>query len=87
MFNSTLVQARGSGGLRKVLWAEKRVRLHPEPAGDSSHPDRGGRHRSLSVLRRAELIDPRRAGSGWGLWTHLVEGDFGLAGRKKIVQG
>lgn len=87
MFNSTLVHARGSGRLRKVLRAEKRVRLHPEPARHPSHAYCCTRHWSLSVLRRTELIEPRGAGPGCGWGAHLVEGDFGLVGCKKIVQG
>lgn len=87
MFNSTLVHARCSSRLRKVLRVEKRVRLHPEAAGRSSHRHRCTLHLSLSVLGCAVLIEPRAVGAGRRLWTHLVEGDFGLVGCKKTVQG
>lgn len=86
MFNTTLVQTSCGGGLRKVLRAEERVGLHPESPGNSAQGYRGALHLSLSVRAPAELLQPRVVGAGRRFRTHLIEGDFGLAGLEKTVQ-
>lgn len=86
MFGSALVLTSCGSRLRKVLRAEERVGLHPEPRRHPSHRCRRALHLRLSVLTPAKLLQPRIVGAGRSLGTHLIEGDFGLAGLEKAVQ-
>lgn len=73
--------------MRKVLRAKERVGLHPKSPGRSSNRYRRALYLSLSVRSPAKWLQPRIVGARWGLGTHLIEGDFGLAGLEKAVQG
>jgi len=75
------VDAGGSGGLREVLRAEKRVGLHPKA--------RSRRH-SLIGLARPQLITPGGAvgrGGRHRVGAQLVERRFGLVAGEEVVQG